>query len=90
MDATLKLHLDCHWDTSKYYPTSAEPKISIDTYPLSKSITVSITANQSELILEFLRNFHIFDILEEMTEAQKQELTNYLFERYAVGEEVLA
>jgi hypothetical protein len=51
---------------------------------------VSITANQSEMIREFLGNFHLYEILEEMTEEQKQELTNYLFERYAVGEEVLA
>ncbi len=90
MNATLELNLPCYHSSSTYHTKSEQPSMSMTTHPLSKVITVKITANQSELILEFLRNFHIFDILEEMSEAQKQELTDYLFERYAVGEEVLA
>lgn len=79
---TMNIELDCYHNING----SKNPSVSIKTYPLSQDIEVEIIADEKELIRQMLKNFSLYDLLEEMTDAQKQELTDYLFERYAVGE----
>ena len=80
MNITLDCYSNCNFTVA--------PKINIRPYPSLGKIEIDIEAADDQLIQAFLKSFNIYEILEEMTEKQKQELTNILFERYAVGEEV--
>lgn len=85
MESTIALTLDCYWSNFPNHSKSEAPKISIDTYPLSKSIVVKITANESELIRQFLENFSAHEILEVMTCEERQSLADSLFENYNIA-----
>ena len=85
MNSTIVLDLDCYWTNFPTHSKSEAPKVSIDTYPLSKSIKIKITANESELIRQFLENFRYHEILEAMTCEERQSLADSLFENYNIA-----
>ena len=85
MESTIELQLNCFWSSFPTHIKSEAPKISIDTHPLSKSIVVKITANESELIRQFLENFSAHDILGVMTDTERQSLADSLFESYNIA-----
>lgn len=47
---------------------------------------VTIEADESEILAAVLKQFHPLEILDAMTQQQKQDLTDTLFEQFAVGE----
>lgn len=48
-------------------------------------MTVIIEGDEGDILSAFMNEYHVTDILCAMSEEQKQELTDLLFERYAVG-----
>lgn len=56
------------------------PKISIDTFPLSRAIELSITTNPGTFAREVINAVGIYDLYEAMTEEERKLFTATLHE----------
>ena len=58
----------------------------IEHTPMYNEMTVVIDGQADDILKAVLKEFHPMEILEAMTKQQQQEMTDTLFERFAVGD----